>query len=366
MSLLREMERQPLDFILREYMPALPGILRTLEGFTGAQPGSVVLVPNATTGVNTVLSNMDLGPGDTVVTTGQEYFASRNALLFYAERRGAGVVEVPLEIPVSCPEQLVETVMARVDPSTALVMVDHVSSPTGMVFHRERLAEELDDLGVDLLVDGAHGPGMLPLDLSGLGAAYYTGNCHKWMCTPRTAAVLYVRPDRQEGFRPLVMSHFHTDFQVEMSPFQVEFSWNGTIDPTPRMTIPFAIEYMEGLHPDGWRGIMEHNRRMASEAVEMLSGITGLEPPCPVDMFGSMGSVILPYRAPSVLPPPEGIDPLQDWLRHEGGIEVPVTFTALPPGRFLRFSCQLYNSLPQYEHLATALQLAARARDKLF
>ncbi|MBN2587312.1 MAG: aminotransferase class V-fold PLP-dependent enzyme [Candidatus Fermentibacteraceae bacterium] len=350
------MDRQPLDFILRKYMPALPGILESIEQFTGARRGSVVLVPNATTGVNTVLSNLELNPGDEVVTTGQEYFASRNALRFYAERRGARVIEVPIEIPVAGPEQVVGAIMSRVTSRTALVLADHVSSPTGMVFPVETLARELDRLGVDLLVDGAHGPGMLPLDLEELGAAYYTGNCHKWMCTPQTAALLYVRPDRQAGFRPAVMSHFHTDFDVDMSPFQVEFSWNGTIDPTPRMAIPFAIRYMEGLHPEGWKGIMRDNHELAVAATELVSRETGLQPPCPLDMLGSMGSVVLPYLPPSVLPPPEGIDPLQDRLRSERGIEVPVTFTPNPSGRFLRFSCQLYNSLPQYEELASSLR----------
>lgn len=349
------METQPLDFILRRYMPALPGILERLEDFTGSRRGSVVLVPNATTGVNTVLSNLDLGPGDRLVTTGQEYFASRNALEFFAGRRGAEVVVVPIGVPVESPGRIVDAIMSRVDSRTRLVLVDHVSSPTGMVFPVEALARELDRAGVDLLVDGAHGPGMLPLDLEGLGAAYYTGNCHKWMCTPRTAAILCVRHDRQHGFRPLVMSHFHTDFEVDLSPFQVEFSWNGTIDPTPRMTIPFAIDYMAGLHPGGWPGLMEANRRLAVEATELVSEETGLEPPCPPEMLGSMGSVMLPYAPPSTLPPPEGIDPLQERLRRERGIEIPVTFTPSPKGRFLRFSCQLYNSIEQYAYLAASL-----------
>ena len=317
-----------------------------------------MLVPNATTGVNTVLSNLQLNPGDELLTTGQEYFASRNALQFYAERNGAKIVEVPIEVPVSSPAQVVDSIMSRITSRTVLVLIDHVSSATGMVYPIEELIQKLDRLGIDVLVDGAHGPGMLPLNLEELGAAYYTGNCHKWMCTPGTAAILYVRSDRQEGFRPAVMSHFASDFKTELSEFQVEFFWNGTIDPTPRMTIPFTIDYLEKLHPGGWSGIMKDNHDKMVRASELISRKLGLQLTCPQSMLGSMGAVILPYMAPSGLPHPEGIDPLWTWLLREKQIEIPVIYTDIPPGRFLRFSAQLYNGDAEYEYLAEALKNA--------
>lgn len=339
-------------------MPALPGILEKLEIFTGASPGSVVLVPNATTGVNTVLSNLRLNPGDELLTTGQEYFASSNALQFYAQRNGAKIVEVPIDVPVSGPDQVIDSIMSQVTGRTVLVLVDHVSSPTGMILPVDELVQKLDILGIDVLVDGAHGPGMLPLNLAELGAAYYAGNCHKWMCVPKTAAFLYVRPDRQDGFRPAVMSHFASDFNTDLSDFQAEFFWNGTIDPTPGMTIPFTIDYLEKLHPGGWRGIMKENHEKAVRAGEMISRKLGLQPTCPHDMLGSMGAVILPYMTPSGLPHPEGLDSLWTWLLKEKHIEIPVTHTSNPPGRFLRFSAQLYNSDAEFEYLAEALRNA--------
>ncbi len=346
---------QHVGFLLRKYMPALPHILEKLETFTGASPGSVVLVPNATTGVNTVLSNLKLNPGDELLTTGQEHFASRNALQYYAERKGANIVEVPIKVPVSSPGQVVDSIMSRITGRTVLVMIDHVSSPTGMIFPVAELIHKLDEFGIDVLVDGAHAPGMLPLNLADLGAAYYTGNCHKWMCTPPTAAILYVRPDRQAGFRPAVMSHFASDFITELSEFQVEFSWNGTIDPTPRMAIPFAIDYLEKLHPGGWSGIMKDNHDKAVRASELISSKIGLQPACPTSMMGSMGAMILSYKAPTDLPHPAGIDPLGTWLLKEKHIEIPVTHTAIPPGRLLRFSAQLYNGDAEYEYLAEAI-----------
>ena len=345
-------------FLLREYIPVLPGILERLEIFTGASPGSVVLVPNATTGVNTVLSNLQLNPGDELLTTGQEYFASRNALEFYAHRNSAEIVEVPIDVPVSGPDQVIDSIMSRITSRTVLVLVDHISSATGMIYPIEELIQKLDKLGIDVLVDGAHGPGMVPLNLAELGAAYYTCYCLKVQFPPGTAAILYVRPDRQNGFRPAVMSHFASDFKTELSEFQVEFSWNGTIDPTPRMTIPFTIDYLEKLHPGGWGGIMKDNHEKMARASELISEKLGLQLTCPLSMLGSMGAVILSYKAPSGLPHPEGIDPLWTWLLREKQIEIPVIHTSDPPGRFLRFSAQLYNGDAEYEYLACALKNA--------
>jgi isopenicillin-N epimerase len=357
-NILRMLESQPVGFILNDYMGSIAGTLARLEEFVGARAGSVVLVTNATTGVNTVLSNLDLQPGDELLTTGQEYFASKNALDLTAERSSARVIVVPLGIPAGDPDSLVASVMERVTERTRLVLIDHISSPVGLVYPIERLCRELSPLGVDMLVDGAHGPGMVPLDLTALGVAYYTGNAHKWLCSPKSAALLYVRPDRQQGFRPALMSHAADDFEVPLSDFQVEFFWNGTIDPTPRMSIPFAIDYMASIHPGGWAGIMDDNRGKILRAARMIASRTGLQPACPEGMTGSMAAFSLGYRPSPSVPPPEGIDPLQAWLMKEWRIEVPVTFTPNPPGRFLRISAQLYNSDAEYSCLCDALAAA--------
>ncbi len=336
-------------------MPRITGILEKLENFTGASPGSIVLVTNATTGINTVLSNLSINPGDELITTGQEYFASANILRTNAEKYDAKCVEVPIKTPVSGPDQVIDSILSGVTSRTVLVLIDHISSPTGMVFPVKELVRRLDQLGIDVLVDGAHGPGMIPLNLEELGAAYYTGNCHKWLCAPKTAALLYVRPDRQKNFRPAVMSHVASEFDIEMSDFQIEFFWNGTIDPTPRMSIPFTIDFMESLHPDGWTGIMNENHEKVVRAEGLICDRLGIEPSCPENMIGSMAAISLPWKQPSDLPPPEGIDPLQNWLFREKQIEIPVTFTSIPQGRFLRLSAQLYNSDADFEYLCRSL-----------
>ncbi len=360
-SLLERMEADPVSFLLRDYLPSLPETLARMERLAGARPGSVALVPNATTGVSTVLANVPLSPGDDVLHTGQEYFASRNALRVSAARAGARVDVVPLDLPLTGPEQVVDAVMGRVTPRTRLLLVDHVSSPTGMVMPVGRLVEELSPLGVRVLVDGAHGPGMLELDLEALGADYYTGNCHKWLCAPKTSAILHVREDRMEGFRPAVVSHLHGDLATRLSPFQVEFAWNGTLDPTPRMVLPETLDFLEAAHRDGLPGFMGRNRALALEAGRMLTRETGLPPAAPDGMTGSMYALRLPLRGRVPLPDRiEWADPLQRWLLEERYVQVPVIYTSRPPGRFLRISAMPYNCMDQYAYLAECLREAPR------
>jgi len=357
-SLLAELERQPVRFILHRYMSVIPEIIERLEEFIRAQSGSIVLVPNATTGINTVLSNLEFSPGDQLITTGQEYFASKNALQLAAAKSGAEIVVVPLDVPIAGPDQVLQSILSRVTAKTRLVLIDHICSPTGMISPIRELNRELEARGIDLLVDGAHGPGMIPLDLEELGVPFYTGNAHKWLCTPKSSAILYVRPDRQDGFHPVIMSHMAEEFDIEMSDYQIEFFWNGTIDPTPRMTIPFTLDYMASLHPEGWEGVMKANHHLISEASTMLTSRLGLELACPTSMLGSMAAFIIGSVPPPDAPPPEGIDRLQQWLLNEWSIEVPVISTSIPNGRFIRISAQLYNSIEQYEYLCDALETA--------
>jgi len=349
-----ELERQPLRFFVRRLPRMQQEALAAVAHFLGADARDLAFVPNATAGVNAVLRSLRLRPKDQLLTTDHAYNACKNALQFVARRSGAEVVVARVPFPVASPEQVLDAVLDRAGPRTRLALLDHVTSPTGLVFPVHRLVKALDDRGVDTLVDGAHAPGMLPLDLDALGAAYYTGNLHKWVCAPKGAAVLHARLDRQQDLRPLSISHGATSPRQDRSRFQLEFSWTGTHDPSPYLCAPAALELLASLSPGGLPGLMERNHRLCVSARDVLCEALSVDAPCPPQMLGSLASLPLPDGEPGTFDA-AATDPLQDTLLQRFKIEVQVYPWPAPPGRLLRISAQAYNSLAQYEYLAHAL-----------
>ena len=328
----------------------------TLAQFAGANPDDLVFVPNATHGVNTVLRSLTFQPGDELLVTDQEYNACRNALAFAAERSAARVVVANLPFPIRTADEVVASILKCVTPRTRLALIDHVTSQTGMVLPIARLVQELDRRGVDTLVDGAHAPGMVPLRLTELGAAYYTGNCHKWLCAPKGAALLHVRRDKQPVIRPLTISHGANTGRKDRSRFLIEFGWQGTFDPSAYLSVPEAIRFLGSLRPGGWPEVMAANRVLALAARKILCASLQVPEPCPAEFIGSLAALPLPDAAPDAWPRlPINEYPLQDALRDKHRIEVPIVPWPAPPQRILRISAQLYNSLPQYKFLASML-----------
>ncbi len=355
------LERQPIQFLVRELEGLLDEARGALARFVGAAPDDLVFVPNATAGVNTVLRSLRFEPGDEILLTNHEYNACRNAAEFAAQRAGARVVVAEVPFPLESAETLVEAVLGRVSRRTRLVLLDHVTSPTGLVFPVERWVGELAARGIDTLVDGAHGPGMVPLQLDQLGAAYYTGNCHKWLCAPKTAAFLHVRRDRQSAVRPLVISHGANSPRTDRSRFLLEFGWPGTFDPTACLSVPEAIRCVSARVPGGWPEVMRRNRDLALAGRRLLCDALHIRPPCPEAMIGALAAVPLPDApAGELTVEPLFLEPLQDRLLAEAGIEVPVIPWPARPKRLLRISAQLYNSRADYEQLAQALPAALR------
>ena len=363
-ALRAEMEAEPVRFLGRELDGRLDAAREALAAFVGADPDDVAFIANATSGVNAVLRSLTLSAGDELLTTDHAYAACRNALDYVAGRCGARVSVAVLPFPVASPESIVDAVMAKVVPRTRLALLDHVTSPTGLILPIGRLITELTRRGVETLVDGAHAPGMVPLDLRALGATYYSANCHKWLCAPKGSAFLWVRRDRQADIHPLTISHGATAERPGRTRFRLEFDWTGTQDPTAWLAVPKAIDYVRGLVSGGWPALMARNRALALAARELLCVAAGTPPPCPDQMIGSLASVILP-DSPTMETGWRVRDPLQGRLFDRWRIEVPVMRWPAAPKRLLRISAQLYNSPEQYSHLAQALreELAAeRAR----
>jgi isopenicillin-N epimerase len=354
-ALRAELEAEPVRFLGRELEGRLDAARAALGAFVGADPDDLAFIANATGGVNAVVRSLSFEAGDEILTTDHAYAACRNTLDYVADRAGARVVVATIPFPVASPQQVVDAVLARVTPRTRLALVDHITSPTGLILPIARIVAELAARGVETLVDGAHAPGMVPLDLRGLGAAYYSANCHKWLCTPKGSAFLWVRRDRQADVHPLTISHGAKGERAGRTRFRLEFDWTGTQDPTAWLTVPMAIDYLAGLVPGGWPALMARNRALALDARRLLGAAVGTPAACPEEMIGSLASVILPdsvttetgWRVP---------EPLQARLFAGHAIEVPIMRWPAPPRRLIRVSAQLYNRGEQYARLAEALR----------
>ena len=360
-ALRTRLERQPTQFMSRDLEGLLDDARTAVAEFVGVIPEDLVFVTNATSGVNTVLRSLVFAPGDELLTTDHAYGACRNAFHFVAERSGATVVFAKVPFPIEGPEAVVEAVLAKVTPRTRLALLDHVTSPTGLVFPIAELVEALAARGVESLVDGAHAVGMLPLDVSAIGAAYYTGNCHKWLCAPKTAGFLHVRRDLQPMIHPLAISHGARSKRSDRSRFLLEFDWTGTVDPTAALSIPEAIRVLGAVLPGGWPALRDHNRALALAARRLLCEVLAMPVPAPDAMIGSLAALPIADRpSPS---PSMGLysDPLQEALREQAGIEVPITLWPEAPRRLIRVSAQLYNTIADYERLAVVLPALLRS-----
>ena len=356
-ELRRQMESNTLRFFEQDLPELLDKAREELGSFLKAQASDLVFVDNATTGVSTVLANLDLSAGDRILITDHGYNACANAAHYFASRAGARVDVINLRFPGSSASEFIEEILGACTPRTRLLLIDHITSPTALIMPLEAIIPVVQQRGIQVLVDGAHAPGMLPLSLTELGADYYTGNCHKWMCAPKGTAFLYVRPEHQSKLHPLTISHGMNRPVGDSTRFRLEFDWIGTRDLTGFLTLPTLIGYLADVSSQGWDGIMARNRALAVEARDLIGQELGLEPPCPVDMIGSLATVCLPNAKRTTFTDYHAVDPLKEVLRHSHGIEVSLSVWPSPTGRYLRVSAQLYNSLSQYEQLTKALQL---------
>lgn len=348
-------EREPVKFFMRDYEGFYERAQEALAGVVGAERDDIVFVPNATTGVNTALRAVPLSPGDEILVTNQEYNACRNAVNEIAKERKAVVREVRLPFPVRSSQQVTETIVNSLTGRTRVLLIDHIVSQTALVLDIEDIVRELEDRDIETIVDGAHSVGMVSLNLEKLRPAFFTSNCHKWLCTPKGAAFLYARKDMQKLIRPLVISHGANTQRKDKSRFFHEFSWTGTDDPSACFSIPSAIDFLSSLLPGGLPALMERNRSLCLEARNIIIGALGIEKPCPDEMVGSMASFPLPDAVSEPIAP-LFMDELQDELFMRFRIEIPVMYWPKFPKRILRISCQAYNSMEDYRKLRDALK----------
>lgn len=350
-----QLESDPVYFLDVTSKELWSTAIETLSNFVNADKEGMTFVSNTTSGVNTVLRSLDLQPGDEILVCDHAYQACWNAVDFVTKKAGAKTVVAPLPFPIESSDQVTETILNYTTKNTKVALIDTVTSPTGLRLPFETIIEELKNRNIDVLLDAAHGPGIVNLDLKKLQPAYATGNAHKWLCAPKGSAFLYIREDKREQIRPLSISHgASVDGNID-EKIRLEFDWPGTQDITPWLCIPKSIEYLGSLLEGGWPAIMAHNQKLAIDARNILHEVIETPKLCPDSMIVGLSAVVLPEGgsiAKSVLAP----DPLHILLFEKYNIQVPVFGWSHHNRRYLRTASYLYNSLEEYQYLAEILK----------
>ena len=331
-----ELERQPVLFLARRHDELLGEARAALAAYVGTDPDDLVFIPNATSGVNVAARAIGLGRDDEVLTTDLEYGALDLAWKHVCADVGARYVRTPIRLPIASADEIVEAVWAGVGARTRVLFLSHHTSSTALTLPVEELCRRARERGIRTVVDGAHAPGHLPLDLAAVGADYYAGNCHKWLCAPKGAGFLYVRRELQRDVHPLMISW---GYKEDDPSFTSRHEEQGTRDPSAYLAVPAAIDWQR---EHDWDAVRDRCHALARRARNEL----GLEPVAPdsPDFYRQMVSLRLPDDAP-----PD----LQERLYAEHRIEIPISEHG--SGRLIRASFQGYNDDGDLDRLGSAL-----------
>lgn len=343
-----EMERNPVAFLGRRSADLLAQARQALGAMVGARGDDLVFVPNSTTGVNVVAQSFPLQAGDEVLTTDLEYGACDAAWRHVCAKRGASYRRVEIPLPYDR-DGVVDRLMAAAGPRTRLIHVSHVTSTTALILPVARICAAARQQGIAVLVDGAHAPGQIDLDLGAIGADYYVGNCHKWLCAPKGAGFLHARAESQATLDATVISwgyaegtggHSGFDAYLGKTPFLRRLQWQGTRDLSPWLAVPDAIRFQARLD---WPAVRRRCHELAAHALEVLTRRHGLPAIARDEDWAQMVAIPVPAQDPEAL---------RERLLQESRIEIPVTGHA---GQvFVRLSVQGYNTPADIEHLLAA------------
>lgn len=354
------MERDPVRFFKVDLERLMDGVRRRLGEFLNCDAQDLAPVANATIALATILHNTPFREGDEVLVTDHEYSSGTNELDRLCPQLGVRVVRARVPFPIAGPQQVVDAVLGAVTSRTRLVLISHLTSATSLIFPVEPIVAELNRRGIDVIVDGAHTPGQIPVDIRAIDPTYYVCSLHKWVSAPKGTAFMYVRKDKQRDFRTVVLSSRADKVRPDRALYLRDFDYMGTADYSGLLTIPAALDAMGALVPGGWPEVMRRNHALALRAREIVCRAIGVTPPAPESMIGTMASIILPPADPEFASRPTIYDdPLQDALLDRHRIQIPVWpfggTHGTPALRLLRVSAQVYNWPEQYRKLGEAL-----------
>lgn len=340
----RLLEREPVDFLSRYGEDRLAEARQALARYLGTERDDIVFVSNATCGINVVARSLRLGAGDEVMTTAHEHGGVARMWRFFAERCGFEYRAQATRLPLSTPDAYVEELWSGVRESTRVIILCHISSPTAITLPVREICRRAREAGIVTIIDGAHAPGQIPLDLTDVGADFYVGVLHKWVCAPKGTGFLYARPSAQELLDPLVVSWGWEPINPRPSRFVDLHEWWGTRDTSPFLAVPDAIEW---ISDPALKPALAECRSLTREACAEITARTGLEPFAPGTEEW--------YHQMAVLPLPSDVQAqsLRETLRHRHGIEISVdTWQGVPK---IRVAFQVYNTRDHLERLLNAL-----------
>lgn len=353
-ELSRRLDADPVRFFKADLEDYSDDARRAIAAFTNVDPMDLALVPNGTFAVATVLNNLDLSPGDEILVTDHEYMATINELGKVCRATGARVTVARVPFPRVSPEAVVESVVGAMTDRTRVVLISHITSASALVMPVKAIVAAAKERGIDTFIDGAHTPGQIGLDIGGLDPTWYAASCHKWLATPKGTGFIYTSPNRQKGFKPMVLSCRVHETRADRRAFLCDFDYTGTNDYTGNLVIPVAIAHMGAQLPGGWDALRRRNHDMVVKGAQIVCDALGTEQRVPESMIGSMVSIPLPGQCePSTLLG-EG---LWDRLYLNHGVQAPVWDLPGVCDRMVRVSAQLYNTLGDFEKLGAALRV---------
>jgi isopenicillin-N epimerase len=335
------MEREPVYFMTYLLEGLLDESRDELAKLIRADQDGLVFLTNATTAVNTVLNSIRLKAGDELIITNHGYNACNNAVRYYAKIRRLKVKVLNIPFPIESEEEIITGLQRMITNKSRFILIDHITSPTALKLPLEQIVKICSDSGIDIMVDGAHSVGMIPLDIKKLGVQYYTSNCHKWLFAPKGSAFLYVREDKRDNIYPLIISHGLNSERRDRSRFHLLFDWTGTQDFTPYICIKSAIRFANTIR-GSIDNLMKENHQRVLVGRDILLESLKIKKPAPDYMLGSMASIILPQ----VFGKFDKVDlqnrtHLQRILFEKYHIEVPVI--KFNDRLIVRISAQVYN-----------------------
>ena len=339
------MERQPVEFLGRQITSLLHTARERLANYLHTQTDNLVYVTNATYGLNVIARSLHLGPADEVLTSNHEYGALDRTWKFLSESRGFKYTNCPIDPPIISKEDFIERFWQEVTPSTKVIFLSHITSPTAVIFPVAEICKRAREQGIITVIDGAHVPGQIDLDLEAIGADFYSGNLHKWLCAPKGAAFLYARPEVQNLIEPLVVSWGWRSETPGPSKFVDEQEWTGTRDFSAFLSVPAAIEFQNSRN---WNHIRQECHLLTQKAQQEICSLTGLPPfhPDAIDWYCQMGAAPLPahWQVPVI----------KTRLYDEFRIEVPII--DWQGYKLIRFSFQAYNDQNDLDKLLDAIK----------